>query len=110
LKGVCGILLTHVVDFKDSVLVETDEGMKELELVLRILGEKRTVDGEGRQSVSDAFRKLAKQRDNFHRQQDDVEGKLEAQDGIIAGLRERSEVFTTGEGIELENSWNTLTW
>lgn len=82
----------------ESGLVGTDEEMKEFDLVLRILGEEGSVDGEGRQVISEAFRKFANRRDNFHQQQDYVEDKLEAfLGGIMAGLRERLTNFTTRE-------------
>lgn len=67
-------------------MVETDEKMKQVALVIRILSEEGSVDGEGGQTISDAFRTLAKQRDDFHQRQDNVKNKLEAQDWIIAGL------------------------
>jgi len=38
----------HTVNFVDSELVETDEEMKEVDLVLRILGEDGSENGEGR--------------------------------------------------------------
>ena len=92
--------------------METDEEMKQFDLVLKILGEERSVDGEGQQAISDAFQKLAKERDNFHQQQDNVEDMLEARDGIIAGLRERLITLTTGEASsELEKKrLNTKEW
>jgi len=66
-------LLTHTVNFVDSGLVETDEEMKGFDLVIRILAEEGSKKGEGRQAISDAFRQLAKPRDNFHQQQEDVD-------------------------------------
>ena len=90
-------------NFVDSELVETDEEMKEFDLWLRIPDEEGSVDGEGRQAISDAFRKLAKERDDSYQQQDDVKDKLEARDGIITGLQQRlKSLMTRKDSSELE--------
>jgi len=87
-EKVARFLLTHTVDFVDSELVETDWEMKKFDLMLRILGEDGSVDGEGQKRIADAYEKLARDRNEFHLQQDNVEDKLEARDCLIVGLKE----------------------
>jgi len=58
-EKVARFLLIHTVNFVDSELVETDEEMKEFDLVLRILGEEGSENREDRQAISNAFQKLA---------------------------------------------------
>jgi len=94
-EEVARFLLMHMVDFVDSELVETDEDMKKFDLILSILGEDGSVDGEGRKRISDAYLKLARDRDESYQQQDDVEGKLEARDRMIAGLKEELKSLST---------------
>ena len=49
---------------------------------------------------------LAVNKDDFGGRQDDVEDKLEAKDGIIAGLRERVKALTSGvRNTELEKKF-----
>jgi len=79
----------------DSELVETEGDMKEFDLGLRILGEDGSVDGEDRKRISDAYMKLARDRDESYQQQDDVEDKLEARDRIITGLKEQLKSLST---------------
>ena len=75
---VARFLLTHTVGFIDSELVETDWEMKRFDLMLRILGEGGSVYGEGRKRIANAYEKFARDRDEVHQQQDDVEDMLEA--------------------------------
>jgi len=63
---VADFLLRHTVNFVGSELVETGDDMKEFDLMLRILGEDGSVDGEGQRRISDAYMKLAWQMDKFH--------------------------------------------
>jgi len=102
-EEVARFLLTYTVNIVNSELVETDGDMKILDLILRILGEDGSVDGEGRKRISDAYLKLARDRDESYQQQDDVEDKLEARDGMIVGLREQlAELTTRKDSSELE--------
>jgi len=93
-RDVAIFLLTYTVNFLESELVETDTDMKKFDLILRILGEDGSVDGEGRKGIADAYEKLASDRDEFHEQQNDVEDKLEARDRFIAGFREELKSLT----------------
>jgi len=54
-EDVAGFLLRHTVGFVDSELLETEQTMQEFELMIRILGEDRSVDGEGRDKISDTY-------------------------------------------------------
>jgi len=86
--------------------------MKEFDLMLRIIGEDGSVDGQGRKRIPDAYEKLARDRDEFHGQQNDVEDKLEARDRLIAGLREGLKSLTTkrdSSGLELLLATKSLT-
>jgi len=49
-------MLSHTVNLVDSDLVEADEKLKEVDLVPRILGEYESVEGDGRQEISNASR------------------------------------------------------
>jgi len=51
-KDVAEFLLSHTVSFVDSELLGGDLDMEEFDLRLRILGEDRSVDGEGRRAIS----------------------------------------------------------
>jgi len=85
-EEVARFLLIHTVDLVSSELVESDPEMQQFDLVVRILGEDGSVDGEGREAMSKTFHNLGRERDKVHQQQDDMEDMLEAQDGIITGL------------------------
>jgi len=83
-KNVADFLIAYTVSFVDSELLRGDQEMKEFDLMLRIIGESGAVDGEGQKRSADAYEKLARDRGEFHGQQDDVEDKLEARDRLIA--------------------------
>jgi len=94
-KDFANFLLSHTVSFVDSELLVEVNDMKEFDLVLTILGKDGSVDRAGRRAISKAFWKLKMERHDFH-QQDDIDDKLEARDGMVAGLKERIEFLTTG--------------
>jgi len=77
----------NTVNFVESELVETGEAMKRFDLMPRILGEDGSVDGDGQNTIADAFMKLKRQMGKFYQRQDDADFGLEARDVIIAGLR-----------------------
>jgi len=101
-------LLLHTVDFVDSALVETNEEIKQFNLICTAnslggwkCGWRRLTRNMRRMP------KLARQMDKFYQRQDDVEVMLEvmleARDGIIAKLREGLITLTTREdSSELE--------
>ena len=83
--------------------MESDPEMQQFDLVIRILGENGSVDGEGQEGMSKVFHNLGWERDRVYQQQDDVEDKLKARDGIIAGLREQlAQLATRKDSSELE--------
>jgi len=102
-KFVAECLLMFTVNFVESELVETDEDIKRFDLMIRILGEDGSVDGEGLQRIADAFTKLERQMGKFYQQQDDADDNLKARDGIIAGLREQlAQLSDRKDSSELE--------
>jgi len=88
-KFAAKILLKFTVNLMDSELVETEDSMKEFDLMIRILGEDRSTDGDGLMRITYAFMRVERELDKYRRQHDDADASLEARDGIIARLKEQ---------------------
>jgi len=81
---VAQILLKCTVHFVESELVETEDDMKEYDLIIRILGEDGSVKGESVMKIVNVFAKLERQMEKFYQQQDDADEILMALDSTIA--------------------------
>ena len=102
-KGIAEFLLSYIVDFVGSELLEGDVQFKQFDLALRILGEDGSLDGEGRRAISKAFWNLDVEKNNSNGQQDDVDDRFEAREGMIAVPREQlAELTTRKNSSELE--------
>jgi len=88
-KFVTKIVLKCTVNLVDSELVETEDSMKEFDLMIRILGEDGSTDDEGLMRITYAFMRVERELDEYRRQHDDADTSREARDGIIAGLKEQ---------------------
>jgi len=88
-KFIAQILLKCTVSFVESELVETEDDMKEFDLMIRILGKDGSMENEGLMRIVKAFSILERQIVKFYQQQDDANDILEARDGIITGLKEQ---------------------
>jgi len=102
-KFVAKMLLKFTVNLVESELVETEDSMKEFDLMIRILGEDGSTEGEGLMRILYAFAKVERELDKYRQQHDDADAILEARDGIIAGLREQlAQLSVRKDSSELE--------
>jgi len=58
-------LLRHVVDFVDEILVQSESGMNEYDLLLRILGVNGSEGDESQEAVSDVLKRVAEDRNRY---------------------------------------------
>jgi len=102
-KFVAKMLLKFTVNLVDSELVETEDSMKEFDLMIRILGEDGSMDGEGLMRITYAFMRVERELDKYRRQHDNADASLKVRDGIIAGLKEQIAQLSVRKGSsELE--------
>jgi len=102
-KFVAKMLLKFTVNLVESELVETEDSMKEFDLMIRILGEDGSTEGEGLMKIMYAFGRVERELDKYRQQHDDADVSLEARDGIIAGLKEQlAQLSVRKDSSELE--------
>jgi len=88
-KFVATMLLKFTANLVDSELVEIEDSMKEFDLMIRILGEDGSTDGEGLMRITYAFMRVERELNKYRTQHDDADDSLEARDSIIAVLKEQ---------------------
>ena len=67
-EEIARFLLTHTAEFVAPELLGSHPEMQQFDLVIRILGEDGSVDGEGREAMSNAFHNLGREMDLVHQQ------------------------------------------
>jgi len=94
-------LLEQVDHFTEEISVETESEMKQVDLLLKILGMQGQGEWEGREEIRKLIQKAIRERDDNYGRQDNTDDEIEALQVVNEGLREELAKLTTGSDSEL---------